>query len=375
MDVTVVAGSGRYAGGGRLPRREEWRGAHIRRVRCTSLGRAGAGRRLTDYATYFVQTAMRVISMRQPDVVVCLSTPPLLAMLGPVARRRGARFVYKVEDLYPDLAFALGVLQEHSTVGRTLARLSRVILARADAVVALDEPMASVVHTRGALRVEVIPNWADGEKIWPDSEAGGRFRREERLEDRFVVLYAGNLGRAHRFDAVLEAAEALAVSEPRVLFLFVGEGRRLAEVRAASIDSTNVRLMPYQPAARLNALLNAADIHLVTLRDEAAGLLVPSKYASALAAGKPVLMVGARSSAMAKEIEGAKLGFSCDHHAQEIASAVFAACNDQTGTRRLGENGRHVFTKRYDRKMATAKWVDLLGGLVGSSMAGEERGG
>ena len=114
MDVTVVAGSGRYAGGGRLPRREECRGVHIHRVRCTSLGRAGAGRRLTDYATYFIPAAARAISMRPPDVVVCLSTPPLLAVLGLVARRRGARFVYKVEDLYPDLAFALGVLRERS---------------------------------------------------------------------------------------------------------------------------------------------------------------------------------------------------------------------------------------------------------------------
>ncbi len=373
--MSVVAGSGRYAGGVRLLRREEWRGVHIRRVRCTSLGRAGAGRRLTDYATYFVQTAARVISMRAPDVVVCLSTPPLLAVLGPVARQRGARFVYKVEDLYPDLAFALGVLQEHSAVGRTLARLSRAILARADAVVALDEPMAQALHTRGARRVEVIPNWADGEKIWPDFEAGDRFRREERLEDRFVVLYAGNLGRAHRFDAVLEAAKALAVGEPRVLFLFVGDGPRLAEVRAAFLDSTNVRLMPYQSAERLNALLNAADIHLVTIRDEAAELLVPSKYAAALAAGKPVLLVGGRFCAMAKEIEGKELGLSCDHDAQQIASAVLAACGDQTGARRLGENGRRVFTKRYDRRMATAQWANLLSSLMRSPMTGKGSGG
>jgi glycosyltransferase involved in cell wall biosynthesis len=375
MDVAVVAGSCRYAGGGRLPRREVWRGVRIHRVRCTSLGRPGACRRLADYATYFVPTVARVISMRPPEVVVCLSTPPLLAVLGPVARRRGARFVYKVEDLYPDLAFALGVLREHSAVGRTLARLSRAILSRADAVVALDEPMAQALRTRGARRVEVIPNWADGEKIWPDSEAGRRFRREERLEDRFVVLYAGNLGRAHRFDAVLEAAKTLAVREPRVLFLFVGDGPRLAEVHAASLDSANVKLMPYQPAERLNALLNAADIHLVTLRDEAAGLLVPSKYPSALAAGKPVLLVGARSGAMAKEIEGGELGFSCGHDSQQIASAVLAACGEQTGTRRLGENARGVFTKRYDRNMATAQWVDLLGSLGRSSMTGEGSGG
>lgn len=375
MDVTVIAGSGRYAGGARLRPREEWRGVHICRVRCTSLGRAGAGRRLTDYATYFVPAAARMIAMRPPDVVVCLSTPPLLAMLGLVARRRGARFVYKVEDLYPDLAFALGALRERSVLGRALAWLSRAILARADAVVALDGAMAQTLHARGARRVEVIPNWADGKRLRPDLEAGERFRREEGLEGRFVVLYAGNFGRAHRFDAVLEAAKTLAVSEPRVLFLFVGNGPRLAEVRAASHNLANVRLMPYQPAERLNGLLNAADIHLVTLRDEAAALLVPSKYASALAAGKPVLMVGARSSAMAQEIEGERLGFSCDHDVQQVAHAVLQAFGDQVRGRGRGENGRHVFATRYDRRMTTAQWADLLGGLVRSSMREEGVGG
>lgn len=375
MDVTVIAGSGRYAGGARLRPREEWRGVHIRRVRCTSLGRASAARRLTDYATYFIPVAAQVISMRSPDVVVCLSTPPLLAMLGLIARRRGARFVYKVEDLYPDVAFALGALRERSVVGRTLAGLSRAILARTDAVVALDGAMAETLHARGARRVEVIPNWADGERLRPDPEAGERFRREEGLGDRFVVLYAGNLGRAHRFDAVLQAARTLVVREPRVLFLFVGDGERLAEVRAASLDSANVKLMPYQPAARLNALFNAADIHLVTLRDEAAGLLVPSKYASALAAGKPVLLVGGAASPMAAEIEGGELGFSCGHDAQRIATAVLAACGDPVRVRRQGEHARCVFTTRYDRKMATGQWADLLGGLVRSTTREEGGGG
>lgn len=313
--------------------------------------------------------------MRPPGVVVCLSTPPLLALLGAMARRRGARFVYKVEDLYPDVAFALGALRERSVVGRTLAGLSRAILARADAVVALDGAMAETLHARGARRVVVIPNWADGERLRPDPEAGERFRREEGLEGRFVVLYAGNLGRAHRFDAVLGAARTLAVREPRVLFLFVGDGPRLGEVHAASLDSANVKLMPYQPAGRLNALFNAADIHLVTLRDEVAGLLVPSKYASALATGKPALMVGARSSVMAQEIEGEGLGFSSGHDAQGIAAAVLAAYSDPVRVRRQGEHARHVFTTRYDRKMATAQWADLLGGLVRSPMSEEVGGG
>ena len=144
--------------------------------------------------------------------------------------------------------------------------------------------------------MEVIPNWADGEAIRPDPEAGRGFRREHGLEDRFVALYSGNLGLAHRFDAVVEVAKMLEMSKPEALLMFVGGGPRLDSLRSAVDGLTNVRFLPYQPRERLGELYNAADAHLVTLRDEVAGLLVPSKYAAALAAGKPVLLVGGRGA-------------------------------------------------------------------------------
>jgi len=297
---------------------------------------------------------------RPTKVVVCLSTPPLVAVLGLLARLRGARFVYKVEDLYPDVAVALGTFGRHSPAARFFGRLSRAVLARADAVVALDEAMGRALQARGARRVAVIPNWADGEALRPDPETGAGLRAVYGLGDRFVVLYSGNLGLAHRFDAVIAAAREIAPVRPDVLFLFVGGGPRLPEVKRLAADLANVRFLPYQPREALGALYNAADVHLVTLRDEVAGLLVPSKYAAALAAARPVLLVGGAETEIAREIEDQGLGWVCPHDPEAVMAALKEALQVRGLLEEQGARARAVFEGRYERGGATARWSRVL---------------
>ena len=376
MQVRAFASSARYAGdGGRLPRREVWRGVDVHRVRATGQGRSGSAGRLLDYATYLVPMAARVLTRRCPDVVVCLSTPPLVAAVGARLRRRGARLVYKVEDLYPEIAFALGVLRERSALGRALSRMSRAVLEKADAVVALDGAMAAALEARGARRVEVIPNWADGARLHPDPDAGAAFRSEHGLSGRFIALYAGNHGLAHRFDAVLGAAKRLSASEPRALFLFVGDGPRRDEVRAAAAKNPNVAVIGYQPEERLNGLLNAGDLHMVTVRDEVAGMLFPSKYPAALAVGKPVLFVGGRGTAIAEEVTRGSLGYACEHDPEQIANAVMEACHVPAALRAAGKAGHKVFEERYERRQATRRWADLITTLAREPRAGGANAG
>jgi colanic acid biosynthesis glycosyl transferase WcaI len=365
--VTVLTGRGSYipGGAGKLPRREEWRGVEVRRVRCTNFGRASVLGRLTDYLTFFVSAKAAVLFGRRRDVVVCLSTPPLVGILGLLARLRGARFVYKVEDLYPDVAVMLETLQAGSFVSQVAAALSRMVLRRAHAVVALDGTMANALKRRGARTVEVIPNWADGRAIRPDASAGGTFRREHGLDARFVVLYSGNLGLVHSFGAVIEAARTLASLEPRLLFLFVGAGPRLAEVRAQARELENIRFEPYQTREVLRGLFNAADVHLVTLRDEVAGFVVPSKYQAALAAGKPVLLVGGRGTEMHDEIEREGVGWCCSD-AAGVRAVLLHACRHPEALDEMGASARALLEKKYERRLCTRQWAELLHRVVQS---------
>jgi glycosyltransferase involved in cell wall biosynthesis len=310
--------------------------------------------------TYLITAAGEIFFGERADVYVCLSTPPLVAAFGKVAQLRGSRFVYKVEDLYPDVAVALGAFEKRGIVDWFFSRVSSSLLRSADAVVALDTAMAEVLRERGARRVEVIPNWADGAAIYPDAKAGDRFRCEHGLEGQFVALYSGNLGLAHRFDAVCEAARKLEESESNVVFFFVGGGPRLEEVRYATRDLENIRFLPYQPRDRLHELYNSADLHLISLRDEVAGLLVPSKYAAALAAGKPVILVGGSGADLYGEIKEERVGWVCEHEPERVATAIRAAAGDRLLLAECGGRARALFERKYSRKAATKRWGELL---------------
>jgi colanic acid biosynthesis glycosyl transferase WcaI len=364
-EVYVLSGRGSYAAErkGVLPRLEQWKGVHIRRLWCTNLGRGSRWCRLSDYLTFLLSAGLALLFSKRANVTVCLSTPPLVALIGLIGQFRGSRFVYKVEDLYPDVAVAVGQLSKRSFLTRILFRMSSFILSRADRVVALDEAMSGQLSERGSRQVRVIPNWADGDAIRPDPEAGRIFRTEHGIEDQFVVLYSGNLGMAHRFDAVIDAAKKLAEERVGVIFLFVGGGPRLQEVKTDTAALPNVRFMEYQPRARLNQLYNAVDLHLITMRDEVAGLLVPSKYAAALAAGKPVLLVGGEGADLFQEIEELKIGWVCRHDSLEVREAIVEAINHPGRSTEMGESGRRVFENRYSHKISRRRWMELMESL------------
>jgi glycosyltransferase involved in cell wall biosynthesis len=362
-EVTVVASAGAYvarAGAVRPPLSERWRGVDILRVPATSLGRATIPRRLLDYASFYAGALAQALRAGRPDVVIVLTTPPLLASLGVVLRLvRGARLVCWVQDVYPEIGVAFGVFPEHGLLTRALRLAARAIYQRADAVVALGEIMAERLVDAGAPhdRVHVIHNWADGRAIAPLARDANPFARELSLGDRFVVGYSGNFGRGHDLDAILQAARQLR-DRRDIHWLFIGEGPRRDEVAAAiGRERLNARLLPYQPRERLRETLSAPDVHLVTMRAGLEGLMVPSKLYGCLAAGRAVVFVGPQRTEAAQILADEQAGLTV---APGDPAALAAALVDLAGrpadVAAMGQRGRAAFARRFDRPIATASW-------------------
>ena len=138
--------------------------------------------------------------------------------------------------------------------------------------------------------------------------AGHPLREALGLADTFVAMYSGNLGLAHSFDEFLEAARRLR-DRPDIVFLFVGDGPRLAEVGAAKQAEglDNIRLLDYFPREQLHASLSVADVHLISMRPEMTGIVVPGKLYGAMASGRPALFVGPEHCESADTIRQAEL--------------------------------------------------------------------
>ena len=308
---------------------------------------------MADYATFLLGAARGLLSGPKPDVIVGMSTPPILGALAvAVARLRGCRSAYWAMDVYPDLAFELGAMGRGSLAGRSFGAVSRWTLRRADLVVALGETMAARLTALGARNAVAVHNWADGEAIRPAAPAS---------RDRLVVLYSGNLGLAHEFGTLLSAAEKL--RKDAVTFVFQGGGPRLAEVKeeAARCGLLNVEFRPAAPRERLGESLAEGDVHVVTLRPGMPGLLVPSKIYGILAAGRPVLYVGPFEGEVFDIISRAECG-DCVAPG-DVAGAVAALrrwVDDAPARREAGMAGRVLFERSFTRAGQCGRLAALL---------------
>jgi glycosyltransferase involved in cell wall biosynthesis len=198
--------------------------------------------------------------------------------------------------------------------------------------------------------------------------AANPLREEWKLGQKFVVGYSGNFGRAHDFATVLDAAAALR-DLPDVHFLFVGAGAQLAWVKSRTVELglTNVSFQPYQPLERLAQSLSVPDVHLVSLKPELEGLIVPSKFYSVLAAGRPVLFVGDSKAEMAKTIEDAGCGraFSVGAGA-ELAVAIREFASHPEQAAKMGERAYDLWAARFQREQALEKWRAVMAKLAPS---------
>ncbi|MFM8983409.1 MAG: glycosyltransferase family 4 protein, partial [Spartobacteria bacterium] len=291
------------------PKNSTRRGVRILRAG-GALSRRNVLLRAVSYVFMIPWLLTRALLLPRTDFVVTMTDPPMLVVVGLAMKFfKRNRVIHWAQDLYPEVAEELGVLPRGNAVTNLLRRLSTEALVRGDAVVAIGRCMASRLTARGVsyAKIAIIPNWAP--PIQSLDRSNNPFRRAHGLEGQFVVIYSGNMGLAHEFDTVLDAAESL--RGQRVVFLFIGEGPRRVEVEAAArlrgID--NIRVLPSQSAEKLSESLSAADAHLVTMRPNLCGLVVPSKVYGVLAAGRPCLFVGPADSEAARLIRETDSGF------------------------------------------------------------------
>ena len=269
-------------------------------------GRLGAT--LFDYAVYSVLAGARLIDAAAPDVVLSLTTPPLLGwMAGAVGRLRGYRGADWIMDLYPDAMAAEGMITAGSPLYAVLARMARRQFARSRLVVTLADEMGERVraHLRpgtDAGHIRTTPLWAlPGMKPWPEGEPNGLRAEYGWATDETVLMYSGNMGLAHRFAEFFAAAEQTA-GDGGLRWVFAAGGRRRGDVEAfsAAHPAAKIDILPTAPEERLRQHLCAADVHLISFEPRWRGCVVPSKLQGSFAVGRPVIFVGGADNSIAR---------------------------------------------------------------------------
>jgi len=369
-DVHVLCGQGAYKPGTpRLPRQEVHNGVTIHRVAATSFGRKSTLHRMIDYLSFYFRAFLTAMLMPRFDVVATLTTPPIIGLIGTFLRRlKKSRHVYWSMDLHPDASIALGRMSIKNPVVARLAWLSDLVYRQADKVVVLGPYMADRIARKNVRRdrLSVIPVWSRRDEIYPLPRDGHELRASLGLADKFVVMYSGNLGLAHSFAEIIEAARRLK-NRDDLVFLFVGGGPRLAEVKAAKEAEglDNVRLMDYFPREQLHASLSVADVHLITMRSEMTGVVVPGKLYGAMASGRPTVFVGPNHCESADTIRQSDCGLTVNlGDANALVEALTALAADPEQADELGRKGRQAFLAQHEKDHCCAQWAAMIGDLL-----------
>lgn len=372
-EVTVICGRGAYQPGvPPLPAREEHHGIRIRRVSATRLGKRTLLHRLADLLAFYLLAFVEMLRVERPDLIYVISTPPLICLPALLAGRlRRLPVVYGVHDLYPDIAVALGVLRESSLAARFLNRLAMAAMRRIERIVVLGRFAKERLQAKGlpGEKISVLENWADPAQIGPIEPHENPFRNRNGLEGKFVVLYSGNMGLAHEFSTVLEAARTLRTDD-RIVFLFVGGGARRKEVETfrEKHGLGNISVLDYQDRGDLSYSLSAGDVFLVTLRPGCEGLVLPCKVYAGMAVARPMLFVGTADNDTAEAIQRARCGwiFPPGDAAGLARKIVELRDSPQLGAE-YGRRGREGLEKWNYRGHATAGYRRVFAEALESS--------
>ena len=375
---------------------------HEKGVRVVQVKAPVKTKSLFSYLRCWLKMTARGLSLPRADLVVTMTDPPLTVIAGDIiARRHGTSHIHWCHDLFPDLMPALG-LKLPGFLMKGLSRWGRRAMKRCDRIIAVGRCMAEYLSDAGIdkSQLSVVTNWPNPELLYISGIEGAKGQKKkrtrarddvasavktaediqrklshyrpfekqkrEKLDAKFRVLYAGNLGLAHPVETILEAAALLADDYPEIEFMFVGQGHsydHIAQERGRrGLD--NVRLLPWQPEHKLRALMESGDLHLVSMSEDAAGLLVPCKFYSALAVGRPCLFIGPEAAEVAKVVRDFDAGEVIPQgDAEALATAIKTYRLDgttwftaQEGAMRAGE----VFVPHH----SINAWIKRARGVV-----------
>jgi len=353
----------------KISKRENYRGVEIIRFKSTALSKYNVAGRVINYLTFHLSIFFHIIFSKRPDLVLVLSNPPFISLHGLILKIfKKCKVIYNVQDLFPDLAVELGKLRNKPFIF-ILKTLSKYIFRKMDKVIVVGECMErkireDVLKNMEANHIVTIHNWADGEKLKVIDKKDNYLKKEWGLEDKFIILYSGNIGYLHEFDTIISAAEDIQNKGYKdIVFVFIGEGIKKEYIRKKAEEKglSNILFFPYQPRDRLTYSLGLANISLVTLKEGFEGMVVPSKIYGILASGRPMIGVVGRESELTEIIREGKCGrFVKIGDYMNLSKVIIEYYKNPQKCIKEGMSGRKYFEKNFDRKIATKKYIKVI---------------
>lgn len=349
--------------------KKRWLLPSVRVYETPNFGLGGNGRfsKFIVMLSYIVFAIWHTLISRSVDRNLFLTQPPLFFSWGWVLRaiRRQPYFIVLM-DLYPDVAIRDQVFATNGLLPRFLKFISRQGLKRADGVIVIGRCMVQKLAALGVAeqKIHFIPNWINETAVKPIPPEHNSFRQAQEWQDKFVIMYSGNIGTSHHFDDILQAAWELR-HRKELIFAFIGDGRRRKEIEVfcQQHQLDNIQLLPFQEQTQLSQSLSAGDLHFVSLKSGFEGLVVPSKSYGIMAAGRPILYQGEQDGEIARMITEEAIGEVVPlGNSEQLVETILSYWQNPERVCLEGQRARQVVEERYSKARACQRYTKLLKG-------------
>jgi colanic acid biosynthesis glycosyl transferase WcaI len=321
--------------------------------------------RVFNYLTFMLSAPLGSFFAPKCDAIYVWH-PPLTIGLSAwlIARMRGVPFVYDVQDIWPEAAVVSGLLKRGWLID-FMDKLEKFVYRRADYLLVVTDGARNNLISKGvaAAKISVMPHWVEESIFQQNAENTGlRLREEYGWKDRFVVLFAGNIGIVQGLEVVVRAAMELQ-SNGDVLFALVGDGTDKARLQqlADQIGLDNIHFIERQPMERMPEFMTGADALLVHLKkSEFSRHAIPGKTLAYLAAGKPILMAVEGAAAQLVTEAGAGIVVSPEDP-KALADAIRSVIAMPEAERAaMGERGRQYLLENLSKQKVISQYEEIL---------------
>lgn len=367
-EVKVITGQPKHMSRGmRAPKRETRNGVEIFRVWGTTLDKNVMAFRLTNMLTIGLSVFFHSIKhfKRGDRILVCTAPPSLPVTTTLATLMKGAGLTLLVQDSYPEILIAVGSAKQDSLFVNLVNHINRWVYKYATNIVVMGRDMNELFQKKAEgldVPIVTIPNWADLETIHPTPRSENPLLKELGIEDKFVFMYAGNIGHPTDVETIIGAAELL-LDDDRFRFVFIGAGakKKWLDDTVAAKKLTNVTILDYRPRSEQNIFLNACDVGLVALIKGMWGTAMPSRTYNIMAAGKPILALTDKGSELARVIDEDGIGVHLkpgDPTALKEAILSMYQSRDELG--KMGERAREAALAKYSTEIAVEAYRKAL---------------
>ncbi|WP_252624495.1 glycosyltransferase family 4 protein [Aquirufa antheringensis] len=324
------------------------------------------GKRLISFFYWHILSLFIGFSIKKINFVLSPSPPLSIGFISLlIAKFKGAKSVYNVQEIYPDLLINQGNVKS-SIIINLLKKFEKFIYKHSAAVTTIDEVFYAKISSRFSdiSKLKIIPNFVDTDLYKPlnyKQDLPSVFGSDN---GKIKILYAGNIGFFQDWAPILFAARELL--EENIEFWIIGEGvqKEYLEIEIQKQNLSNVRIFPYQNRELIPVINNYVDIHFIAINPLMEQEGFPSKVYTIMACAKPIIVVTGEKTPLYNFLENKNCSLLITNDRNSgFTEAIRKLANDKALREKLGNNGYELIVNKYSKRVILSKYADLFKAL------------